>query len=159
VEQSNKYSEEIRLSATTSTRRMRKWRDVTEEDFMKFIAIRIIIEIDQKPKQKHWCKHELLKSTIVPQLLSSDEYFEILRFLHFCDGSNSENDPLYKFCKIWDSVIQNSENLLIPGENLSINESLMLYKGRLHFKQYIPSKRSRFGIKTFFVVNETTKFF
>jgi len=34
----------------------------------------------------------------------------------------------------------------------------MLYKERLHFKQYIPSKRSRFEIKTFLAVDETTEF-
>lgn len=35
-----------------------------------------------------------------------------------------------------------------PYQDLCIDESLMLYKGRLSFKQYIPSKRSRFGIKS-----------
>ncbi|XP_014614261.1 PREDICTED: piggyBac transposable element-derived protein 4-like [Polistes canadensis] len=36
-----------------------------------------------------------------------------------------------------------------PCQRLCIDESLLLYKGRLSFKQYIPSKRSRFGIKSF----------
>ena len=30
-----------------------------------------------------------------------------------------------------------------------IDESLILFKGRLKFKQYIPSKRHRFGIKMY----------
>ena len=34
-----------------------------------------------------------------------------------------------------------------PYKNLFIDESLMLYKGRLNFKQYIPAKRHRFGVK------------
>jgi len=34
------------------------------------------------------------------------------------------------------------------NQNLYIDESLLLFKGRLSFKQYIPAKRSRFGIKT-----------
>lgn len=36
-----------------------------------------------------------------------------------------------------------------PFQDLCIDESLMLYKGRLSFKQYIPSKRNRFGIKSY----------
>lgn len=36
-----------------------------------------------------------------------------------------------------------------PFKNVCIDESLLIYKGRLSFKQYIPSKRSRFGIKSF----------
>ena len=34
-------------------------------------------------------------------------------------------------------------------QNICIDESLLLYKGRIIFKQYIPLKRARFGIKLF----------
>ena len=34
-----------------------------------------------------------------------------------------------------------------PSKQLSVDESLILFKGCLHFKQYIKTKRSRFGIK------------
>ena len=36
-----------------------------------------------------------------------------------------------------------------PFENLGINESMVLFKVRLIFKQYIKTKRHRFGIKLF----------
>lgn len=45
----------------------------------------------------------------------------------------------------------------IPDKNISIDEELMLWKGRLAFKQYIPNKRSRFGIK-FFSLCDTTRY-
>ena len=35
------------------------------------------------------------------------------------------------------------------SQNVFIDESLLLWKGHLHFKQYIPIKRSRFGVKLF----------
>ena len=38
--------------------------------------------------------------------------------------------------------------------DICIDESLLMWKGRLSWKQYIPSKRSRFGIK-FFVLCES----
>ena len=34
-----------------------------------------------------------------------------------------------------------------PSEHITVDESLILFKWRLLFKQYIKSKRSRFGIK------------
>src|SRR6218665_265623 len=37
----------------------------------------------------------------------------------------------------------------IPNENVAIDESLLLWKGRLSMKQYIPLKRARFGIKIY----------
>ena len=36
-----------------------------------------------------------------------------------------------------------------PGKNLSVDESLVSYKGQLKFKQYIKTKRARFGIKLY----------
>ena len=39
--------------------------------------------------------------------------------------------------------------MYIPSENISIDEELSLFKGRLSFKRYISSKRARFGIKLF----------
>ena len=37
----------------------------------------------------------------------------------------------------------------IPGKCLSMDESLVLFKGWLRFKQYISSKRARFGINLY----------
>lgn len=44
---------------------------------------------------------------------------------------------------------QNFSKNLAPFRNLCIDESLLLFKGQLGFKQFIPSKRSRFGIKLY----------
>ncbi|KAL1276776.1 hypothetical protein QQF64_036399 [Cirrhinus molitorella] len=38
--------------------------------------------------------------------------------------------------------------MFVPHRDLCINESLLLWQGQLRFRQYIPSKRKRFGIKT-----------
>jgi hypothetical protein len=41
------------------------------------------------------------------------------------------------------------QELYLPNQDISIDESLALWKGRLSFKQYIPLKASKFGIKTY----------
>ena len=38
---------------------------------------------------------------------------------------------------------------LLTWANLSVDESLVLFKGRLHFKQFIHTKRACFGIKLY----------
>ena len=55
-------------------------------------------------------------------------------------------------------LIKNFEESINCGEYLCVDESLMLFKGTLSFKQYVPSKRSRFGIKYFALVDQDTKF-
>ncbi|XP_068220470.1 piggyBac transposable element-derived protein 4-like [Palaemon carinicauda] len=40
-----------------------------------------------------------------------------------------------------------------PGKNIAIDEALVLWKGRLGFRQFIKTKRARFGIKVFVMCN------
>jgi hypothetical protein len=42
-----------------------------------------------------------------------------------------------------------------PSEHLSIDEVIVKFKGRVVFKQYIPKKRKRFGIKMFKLCDST----
>ena len=42
-----------------------------------------------------------------------------------------------------------------PSSNISIDESLLLWKGRLGFKQYILLKGARFGIKCFMLCKDS----
>jgi hypothetical protein len=45
------------------------------------------------------------------------------------------------------------KTLVNPGRDLTIDESLLAFKGRLGIKQYCPLKRARFGIKIFFLAD------
>jgi membrane-bound inhibitor of C-type lysozyme len=55
-------------------------------------------------------------------------------------------------------VQKNFKDTLLPFSNLAIDESLLLWKGRLSFKQYIKSKRHRFGIKLYILCDCETDF-
>lgn len=57
-------------------------------------------------------------------------------------------DKLYKIREICDKL-RRFQEAFYPFQNLCIDASLLLYKGRLSFNQYIPSKRNIFGIKSF----------
>ena len=41
------------------------------------------------------------------------------------------------------------QEVYTPSSHISIDEELVAWKGRLSFRQFIPSKRARFGIKVF----------
>ena len=49
--------------------------------------------------------------------------------------------------EIADMFKERCHEVFYPGKDLCVDESLLLYKGRLTFKQYIKKKRARFGIK------------
>ena len=86
--------------------------------------------------------------------MARNRFTEILKFLHSVDNSNyNANDPnrdkLYKVWGVVEFLVDQFKNIYMPTQHISIDEELLLWKGRLSFKQYIPSKRSRYGVKLF----------
>ena len=69
--------------------------------------------------------------------------------MHFSHEPGRTGDRLTKIINIINMLRKSFNAAFQPYKELCIDESLLLYKGRLSFKQYIPSKRNRFGIKSF----------
>ena len=59
------------------------------------------------------------------------------------------DDPLKKFRNLIDELQKKIGENYTPERNICIDEHLSLWKGRLQFKIYIPSKRERYGVKIF----------
>ena len=75
------------------------------------------------------------------------------RFLHFQDNQHPGYDPndphrdrRFKIRNIMNMLKEKFNTVYYPSEYIIVDESLILFKGRLLSKQYIRAKRSRFGI-------------
>jgi hypothetical protein len=82
------------------------------------------------------------------------ERLELLcKFLHFSDNEsqNTYQGPpkLFKIFPIISHLNNKFQTLYLPYHNISEDESLTLRKGRLSFKQLLPLKSSKYGIKSF----------
>ena len=89
-----------------------------------------------------------------------NRFQSITEFLHFNDNSkydihDTTRDRLYKVRPLVEYLVEKFKAAYTTDKNLSIDEELLLWKGRLGFKQYISNKRSRFGIK-FFSLSEVS---
>ena len=96
--------------------------------------------------KKYWSTDILYINEHFPSVFSR-ERFEILRFFNFGEKPHFENDRLSKICMILDHLSDVIRELVTPEKNLSIDESVMLWGGRLFFRQYIKNKRHKYGIK------------
>jgi hypothetical protein len=65
--------------------------------------------------------------------------------------SNKFEGPkkLFKIFPVISHLNKTFQELYLPNQDISIDESLTLWKGRLSFKQYLTLKASKFGIKTY----------
>ena len=81
--------------------------------------------------------------------MGKDRFLLLLSFLHFTNNrdynaADPNRDKLNKIREVSDMIKRRCSEVYHPGKKLSVDESLVLFKGRLSFKQYIKSKRARF---------------
>ena len=70
-----------------------------------------------------------------------------MRIVHIWNKEKQTKDRLPKNSTLAMVLKQILQKYLSPYQNLCIDESLLLFKGWLIFKQFIASKQSRFEIK------------
>jgi Transposase IS4 len=122
---------------------------ITPPELWSFFSLVILSGLVKKPAWKDfWTTNEMTETPFFLKVFSRNRFMQILRYLHFDSNSNSNTtDRLCKFGTILNSLLENFAKWVRPGTNLCIDESLVKFKGRLAFKMFIPSKRSRLGIK------------
>ncbi|KAJ8931164.1 hypothetical protein NQ314_015966 [Rhamnusium bicolor] len=77
--------------------------------------------------------------------------FEILlRMWHFADNAACPpGDRLQKIQILISYLVSKYQKFYIPSETVCIDETMVLFRGRLKFCQYIKGKKHTFGIKIF----------
>ncbi|XP_046142326.1 piggyBac transposable element-derived protein 4-like [Osmia bicornis bicornis] len=125
-----------------------------------FPALKLLMSRNKKLKySEYWSNDKLLRSNIFGEVMSRDRFLYLLKILHFNTNIvTADVDKLYKIRESCDKLRQRFQEAFYPFQILCIDESLLLYKGRLSFKQYIPSKRNRFGIKSFVLCDTKSGF-
>ena len=109
----------------------------------------------------YWSRAENYHTAFYGNAMKRDRFFHILRFLHFTDNENEpdmtdENaDRLWKVRNLFDILNQKFSKFYSPSEHLAIDEVIVKYKGRVIFRQYIPKKHKRFGIKIYKLCDDT----
>jgi hypothetical protein len=152
VLETNKNAEQyLKSNRISRTSRYKKWELVTSDIMMKFFGLLLWMGIVKYPSiSDYWIKADRYANIVAPKVMSRNKFELILRFLHFSDNETSDkSDRLYKIRNIVDKINSNFENLQTSGEVIAVDESMILFRGRLHFRQYIPSKRHRYGVKLF----------
>lgn len=89
-----------------------------------------------------------------------NRFKSILRFIRFDDKSKRSDrrktDKLAPIRDLFNMIDLNLSRMYSPGPSLTIDEQLVPYRGRCPFKQYIPSKPDKYGMKLFWICDSAT---
>ncbi|CAF1411692.1 unnamed protein product [Rotaria sordida] len=115
---------------------MARWKDTTLPEMYSFLATIILTGILSKNRiRDYWSTDNLISTPIFIQTFTRNRFQDLLRFLHFSNNDLDDADRLVKIKPIIIALKDKFSNSAHPGKNLAIDESLMLWKGRLAFKQ------------------------
>ncbi|XP_049870081.1 piggyBac transposable element-derived protein 4-like [Pectinophora gossypiella] len=106
------------------------------------------------------CLHEYWSTGILGmpefrRIMPRNRFYFLLRFFHFVDNDTLDSNvrsydrKIAKIAPIIDHCNAKFPLLYTPQRFISLDESLLLWKGRLSFKQCNRLKSARFGIKSY----------
>jgi len=119
------------------------------------LALFMLMGIIQKPTlRSYFSKNYILATPIFGSIISMDQFDSICNFMHFNNndhtGTYQGPSKLFKIYPVLSHLNTKFQSLYLPGQNIAIiDESLTLWRGILSFREYIPLKSSKFGIKSY----------
>ncbi|XP_069800973.1 piggyBac transposable element-derived protein 4-like [Dendropsophus ebraccatus] len=125
------------------------WTPVDAAEMTTFWGLLLHMGLVKKPRIRQYWSVDILYNTPIHRMAMTRHRFEaILKFLHYNDNARCppRDDPsydrLYKIRPVIDHLAAKFSEVYIPGKYISIDESLVSFKGRVQFRQYLPSKRA-----------------
>ncbi|GBN13439.1 PiggyBac transposable element-derived protein 4 [Araneus ventricosus] len=148
----NKYAEYIQEKKNITHSKSKPVEFV--EEIWNFLSVMLIMSIARLPKMSdYWASNRMLGNDMIKRTMTRDRFMEILRYFHLSNSEEEKNpqDEGYNIMQELDPFMKDLKlNFLkhfSPYRELSIDEALIKYKGRLGIVQYMPMKPAKRGIK------------
>ena len=158
VTETNRYAGQFlaeNQGALKERSRAKEWKETDAKEIKVFLALLLMQGIVYKPDiEQYFSKRPSLYTPFFRDVMDKDRFILLSKFLHFANNEGYDPDgpiprKLYKLWPILEHMNKRFSEVYKPERDVAVDESLLLWKGRLSWKQYIPSKRARFGMKSF----------
>nr|CAI5841656.1 unnamed protein product [Callosobruchus analis] len=130
--------------------RLNDWVTTNSAEMKVFLGMIIWMGLDRKRTLKDYCSRSALYANQISKLIPRNRFEILLRMWHF---SNNEECPpaerLHRIQPVIDIINENIKVCMVPGENICIDESMVPFRRRISFRQYVKEKRHKLGFKVF----------
>lgn len=79
------------------------------------------------------------------------------KYFHLADPSTQDRADLLRKVRALDTLLEQTfPEAYTPGKNITVDEGLVKFNGRLSYKQFLPMKSDKFGIKVWLFADADT---
>lgn len=135
----------------TKASRYSKWTPTDSDEIKLFLGLLIWMGLMPLPSLKnYWSVKTRYKNHVASKIMSRNRFELLLRFWHFSNNEEApENDRIFKIRNLVIKIVDNFQKTLEPDSMIAVDETMVPFRGRLKFRQYIPGKAHKYGIKLF----------
>ncbi|XP_005099146.1 piggyBac transposable element-derived protein 4-like [Aplysia californica] len=155
VTQTNSYAAHCLDPLPATNYYKKRWSDTYREEMQAFIGLQIAMGLNPKPSIDDYWRSFWLVDIHFKQVMSRHRYKLLSAFFHFSDAAQhvprgqAGYKPLQKIQNFLDLISPSFLTAYYPHQQVSIDESMARFKGRCHFRQYMPDKPTKRGFKCF----------
>ncbi|XP_049308060.1 piggyBac transposable element-derived protein 4-like isoform X1 [Bactrocera dorsalis] len=129
-----------------------KWEIIDIMELEAYFGLQIMAGVSKSNGESLRCLwDETNGRPIFRAVMHIERFMQISRCLRFDSHEDRETrrlrDKLAPIRNIWDKWSKNLKLMYNPNENVTVDEQLVPFRGRCCFRQYIPSKPAKYGIK------------
>lgn len=124
------------------------------DEIKQFIAINMLMGVKHTPSYRDcWSSYPQLRDEYISNIMSLNRFSSLLSHLHLNDNSimpvkgQQQYDKLYKIRPFINKLRENYQKYYGPSMGQAVDETMVKFKGRISFKQYLPLKPIKRGYK------------
>ena len=150
VQETNRYAaQQIVKSHVLRSSRLRKWKDISAKELEVFFGLLMHTGTISLPSiEYYWKTSEGYNLDFWKKRMSRNRFQLILRFLHF-NNEEQVDGRLSKINLLSQHFNETMDRIYKPRRKLCIDKAMVLWRGRLVFRQYVKNKRHKYGIKLY----------
>uniref|UniRef100_A0A1A9ZX35 DDE_Tnp_1_7 domain-containing protein n=1 Tax=Glossina pallidipes TaxID=7398 RepID=A0A1A9ZX35_GLOPL len=153
VQKTNNYAAKVikKKGMLGNSSRFLDWKETNCEEMRKFWALLLHMGIINLPSVQHyWNTSHLYRLPFWKSNMTRNRFQILLRFLHFSDKVGRTNTKLHKIESLIKHFNSTMERLYNPDKDLIIDDPMIMWRGRLTFRQDIKkNKKPKFGVKLY----------
>ena len=161
VTETNRYAQQCLSNPPKKGEKHLPWHPLTVPECRTWLGLLLTTCVVQKVGRlaDYWSRNAATLTPSFGKTMPCLRFLQILRYLHFVDNEGADTDKTlktWKVQKLLDYLVKRYRDVYTPRRELSVDETMLKFKGRLSIKQYIKIKPVKWGIKLFTLAESTT---